>query len=235
MPKILLGIPMSVVVFQANTGSLPSQSYRRQPVIQQLLLSKFEFTSSLQSSAHLFLVLKRHNSVTTMGGDLDLSDPAISETWNQVANSKGAKNWMALYYADGGKKIGVKASGSGGLKELAEVFEDDQVMFGFLRVGAEDRKAVTSTRCKSAMITWIGEGVGIMKKAKVGPQREEIISHLNGIQFFLAASERAEIDMMHMASELLRSGGAHKPTHYIFGPGQEVALTDIGSNFKSYV
>mmetsp|Transcript_25577 Transcript_25577/g.45377 ORF Transcript_25577/g.45377 Transcript_25577/m.45377 type:complete len:86 (-) Transcript_25577:35-292(-) len=85
------------------------------------------------------------------------------------------------------------------------------------------------------MITWIGNGVGIMKKAKVGPQREEIISHLNGIQFFLAASEKQDIDMMHMASELLRSGGAHKPTHYIFGPSQEVALTDIGSNFKTYV
>ena len=40
---------------------------------------------------------------------------------------------------------------------------------------------------------------------------------------------------MHLASELLRSGGAHKPTHYIFGPEQEVALTDIGSNFKTYI
>lgn len=170
-----------------------------------------------------------------MGGSLDLSDPAIMEAWNKVADAKGSINWMVLYYTDGTKKIGVKASGTGGLSELAKVFEDDQVMFGFLRIGAEDRKAVTSTRCKSAMITWIGEGVGIMKKAKVGPQREEIIQHLNGIQFFLAASEKSEIDMMHIASELLRSGGAHKPTHYIFGPGQEVALTDIGSNFKSYV
>jgi hypothetical protein len=62
-----------------------------------------------------------------------------------------------------------------------------------------------------------------MKKAKVGgPQRKEVISHLQGNPFFLAASEMADIDRMHMASELLRTIGAqHKPTHYIiFGPGQ---------------
>ena len=74
-----------------------------------------------------------------------------------------------------------------------------------------------------------------MKKAKVGPQRQELINTIEGIQFFLQASEKADVDMMHLASEIPRSGGAHKPTHYLFGPGQEVALADMGSNFKSYV
>ncbi len=85
------------------------------------------------------------------------------------------------------------------------------------------------------MITWIGEGVGIMKKAKVGPQRQDLINNIQGIQFFLQAAEKSDIDMGNLASEILRSGGAHKPTHYIFGPDQEVALADMGSNFKSYV
>ena len=168
-------------------------------------------------------------------GSLDLSDDAIEETWNQVADMKEDTNWMALNYVDGKKKIGVKASGNGGLAELSEQFDDDEVTFGFLRIAAEDRKAVTSARSKTAMITWIGENVGVVKKAKAGPQRQEVINKLNGIQFFIAASEKADIDKMHLASELLRSGGAHKPTHYIFGPEQEVALTDIGSNFKTYI
>lgn len=166
-------------------------------------------------------------------GNLDLTDEAIDTTWNDVCNDGGI-NWMALNYVEK-KKLGVKASGTGGLSELSDQFEDDQVMFGFLRVAAEDRKAVTSSRSKTALITWIGPSVGIMKKANVGPQRQELINKLQGIQFFVAASEKADIDMMHLASELLRSGGAHKPTHYIFGPDQEVALADIGSNFKSYV
>mmetsp|Transcript_12965 Transcript_12965/g.28420 ORF Transcript_12965/g.28420 Transcript_12965/m.28420 type:complete len:168 (+) Transcript_12965:95-598(+) len=165
---------------------------------------------------------------------LDVSDPAIQETWEKMANPSESLNWFMLNYVDK-SKLQVKSSGDGGLAELAGKFEDDQVMFGFLKVGAEDRKAVTSTRQKLCMITWIGEGVGIMKKAKVGPQRQELINSIQGIQFFLQASEQSDVDMGHLASEILRSGGAHKPTHYIFGPGQEVALADMGSNFKTYV
>ena len=55
-------------------------------------------------------------------GSLDLSDDAIDQTWNQVADMKEDTNWMALNYVDGKKKIGVKASGNGGLAELSEQF-----------------------------------------------------------------------------------------------------------------
>ena len=58
------------------------------------------------------------------------------------------------------------------------------------------------------MITWIGQNVGIMKKAKVGPQREELIRILPGLQFFLGASEQEEVDMKHLAARLLAAGGA---------------------------
>ena len=60
------------------------------------------------------------------------------------------------------------------------------------------------------MITWIGPNVGIMKKAKVGPQREELISILPGLQFFLGASEQDEVDMTHLAARLLAAGGAYE-------------------------
>jgi hypothetical protein len=166
-------------------------------------------------------------------GTIDLSDAKILATWEQVAGTKDETNWMVLGYE--GTKICVVKFGKGGLSEMTAVLQDDQVMYGILRVGAEDRKeGLTSVRSKTMMITWIGGSVGIMKKAKVGPQRQELINHIQGIQFFIPASEQSDVDMMHIASELLRSGGAHKPTHYLFGPGQEVALTDL-NNFKSYV
>lgn len=162
-----------------------------------------------------------------------LSLKNIQATWEKLADVNNEMNWFVLNYS-GPTKLQVLSSGNGGLKELAEQFQPDQVMFGFLKVGAEDRKAVTSSRQKLALITWTGENVGIMKKAKVGPQRQDLINEIQGIQFFMQASEPTDVDMMHMASEILRSGGAHKPTHYIFGPGQEVALSDM-SNFKTYV
>jgi len=62
-----------------------------------------------------------------------------------MANPSESLNWFMLNYVDK-SKLQVKSSGDGGLAELAGKFEDDQVMFGFLKVGAEDRKAVTSVR-----------------------------------------------------------------------------------------
>lgn len=54
-------------------------------------------------------------------------------------------NWFTLIY-EGKATLKVGGSGTGGLQELAEQFKDDEAMFGFLKVGAEDRKAVTSVR-----------------------------------------------------------------------------------------
>lgn len=54
-------------------------------------------------------------------------------------------NWFTLVY-EGKSTLKVGGSGTGGLQELAEQFKDDEAMFGFLKVGAEDRKAVTSVR-----------------------------------------------------------------------------------------
>jgi hypothetical protein len=60
---------------------------------------------------------------------------------------------------------------------MSGFFKNDEIMFGILQVGAVDRKeALTSVRCKSMM--------AIMKKAKVGPQRQEVINHIQGIHFF---------------------------------------------------
>jgi hypothetical protein len=95
-----------------------------------------------------------------------------------------------------------------------------------------NRLSVTSL--EFMLITWIGPAVGIMTKARVGPQREELITILPGLQFFMGASEHEDVDRMNIAAKLLASGGAHKPTHYIFGPDQEVALTDM-SIFKTYI
>ena len=139
--------------------------------------------------------------------NVDLSDPAIADTWKALGEKGAVENWMLLNFVDK-KKLQVLSKGKGGLSELKEQLKDDEVMFAILRVGAEDRKeALTSIRQKFMMITWIGPNVGIMKKAKVGPQREELINMLPGLQFFLGASELEEVDMTHLAARLLAAGG----------------------------
>lgn len=139
--------------------------------------------------------------------NIDLSDENIDDTWKALGEKGAVENWMLLNFVDK-TKLQVVSKGKGGLAELKEQLKDDEVMFAILRVGAEDRKeSLTSTRQKFMMITWIGPSVGIMKKAKVGPQREELIRILPGLQFFLGASELEEVDMQNLAARLLAAGG----------------------------
>ena len=84
---------------------------------------------------------------------IDLSDENIVESWNALANDQkknATDNWMLLNFVAGTKnKLQVLSKGTGGLAELKEQLKDDEVMFGILRVGAEDRKEqLTSVRQK---------------------------------------------------------------------------------------
>ena len=79
---------------------------------------------------------------------LDLSDSKIVHTWNALGEKNAVDNWMLLNFIDK-TKLQVLNKGKGGLAELKTQLADDQVMFGILRVGAEDRKeALTSVRQK---------------------------------------------------------------------------------------
>ena len=79
---------------------------------------------------------------------IDLSDSKIVDTWNALGEKNAVDNWMLLNFVDK-NKLQVLSKGKGGLAELKQQLQDDQVMFGILRVGAEDRKeALTSVRQK---------------------------------------------------------------------------------------
>ena len=74
---------------------------------------------------------------------LYLPDCRYSMNRTEFSGLKEDMNWFTLVY-EGKSTLKVGGSGTGGLQELAEQLKDDEAMFGFLKVGAEDRKAVTS-------------------------------------------------------------------------------------------
>jgi Cofilin/tropomyosin-type actin-binding protein len=65
----------------------------------------------------------------------------------------------------------VKAQGNGGLDELKEQLEDDQVHYGYLRVTSGDSE---SKRAKFVFISWVGERVGPLKRAKVSVHKASV-------------------------------------------------------------
>lgn len=72
---------------------------------------------------------------------------------------------------EGNSKIVVKGSGTGGLDELKGSLEDDQVHYGYLRVTSGDSE---SKRSKFVFISWVGEKVGPLKRAKVSVHKASV-------------------------------------------------------------
>jgi len=158
-----------------------------------------------------------------MSKDLDVSNPELAAAWKEVSEVKSDKNWV-LFHIEGGKTLSLSGVGSGGYSELVGQFDPSKVHFGALKiVGKDVRKNVESLRNKFAFFTYIGDDVSVIQKAKVSvlrPFAEKIFTGYH-VRFDLSGN-LANFTKEAIVSELLRSGGAHTPTHYVFGPGDEI-------------
>ena len=76
--------------------------------------------------------------------NVDLSDPAIADTWKALGEKGAVENWMLLNFVDK-KKLQVLSKGKGGLSELKEQLKESL---------KEDFQATTPaprrTRCTSS-------------------------------------------------------------------------------------
>jgi len=147
-------------------------------------------------------------------------------SWKTVSAQGGAAGLWVI--AD--EKGEEKASGSG-LGQLVSFLDqaETQVLFVAFRVaGVDAQENVTSTRPKIVRINWVGAKVPAMKKMGALAGKSTISGMWNGIAVEVEANKPSELSMNTIAVELLRSGGAHKPTKYDFGDG-EIALSDVGN------
>jgi len=166
-----------------------------------------------------------------MSSNLDFSDPAIKPAFDTLKDMKSPVNYLVLGIVGKSNKLEVKATGEEGLSSLAASLTDDGVAFALLRViGADVQANVTSNREKWVYISWIGTKVGVMQRAKVGMQSKAAQAYFTGVSLavVLDANTQEDLQLEGLAKRLLACGGAHKPTKYVFGPGQEYSLVDSG-------
>ena len=89
---------------------------------------------------------------------IDLSDPAILESWSQVTGPE-SENWVLLHLPTTNVASFYKKGTT--VEELLSVgFDDDNVYFGAVRVTIE-------SQTKYFKFSFIGTNVSGMKKAKV--------------------------------------------------------------------
>jgi len=159
--------------------------------------------------------------------DVDFSDEALKKAQVAVGDAKDPHNWVAYGFVGKSNKLEVAGTGESGLSELVGALADDRVMFIILKVvGADVHQALTSNRDKFIVINWIGKSVPVMQRAKVSIQSKCFASWVTGVAIAgsFDISSKDDLTMEAMAKRLLAAGGAHKPTKYVFGPGQEIDI-----------
>lgn len=106
-----------------------------------------------------------------MSGAVDLSTYGkdIKRAYETILDPSSSQDWVLFSYSQNTLKV--LRSGSGGLEELQDEFEDSKMQYAFCRVNDNDLP-------KYVFISWCGEGVPVLKKAMMPSHLDQIRSVL---------------------------------------------------------
>jgi len=139
--------------------------------------------------------------------EVNLSDSAISEAYQDVRSDKTATNWLLInYVSERADTLKLTATGEGGLNELTTKLKAEDCGFAYARVEYANDKE--SKRVKFVLITWIGSKVGVMRKAKVSVHAAPVKRLLSSYSIDVSAGEQNEVDEEHIVTRLRKAGGA---------------------------
>ncbi|KAI0258286.1 ADF-like domain-containing protein [Gloeopeniophorella convolvens] len=137
----------------------------------------------------------------------DVTDPKISEAYEDVRSSKSDTNWALIDYEnDRSDKLLVTETGTGGLAELQEKLDPARASFAYVRVTYSNDKE--SQREKFILVTWIGSGCKIMRKAKISVHAADIKSVFRAYSIDVAAREKDDLKEEPIVVRLRKAGGA---------------------------
>jgi len=137
----------------------------------------------------------------------DVSDSKIDEAYQDVRSDNSATNWLLLNYeSDRSDKLVLTATGEGGLEELREHLDDSKASFAYARIQYANDKE--SKREKFVLITWIGSGCKVMRKAKMSVHGENVKAVLRAYSLDVSAQEKDDLGEEPIVKRLRKAGGA---------------------------
>eukprot|EP01119_Soliformovum_irregulare_P015231 TRINITY_DN4261_c0_g2_i1.p1 TRINITY_DN4261_c0_g2~~TRINITY_DN4261_c0_g2_i1.p1 ORF type:complete len:147 (-),score=39.13 TRINITY_DN4261_c0_g2_i1:142-582(-) len=134
----------------------------------------------------------------------DVSDPAIAESYNDVRDDKSETNW-ALYGYEGNNKLVFVEKGAGGIAELKEKFNPDQAQYAFVRIISGDTE---SRRAKFVFISWCGENVSALKRAKMSVHKASVKTVVRDFAVEIHATTPEEVSEEEVNTKVRKAGGA---------------------------
>jgi len=138
----------------------------------------------------------------------DVKDPKIAEAYEKVRKNDDETMWLLCDYAsDKSDALTLTKTGTGGLDEFAASLEPQRASYGYVRVKyANDDH---SFREKFILVIWIGEGVKVMRRAKVSVHTSDVKHVLRAFSIEVSASNPGDLKEDEIVQRLRRAGGAN--------------------------
>jgi len=139
----------------------------------------------------------------------EIQKEQIAEACEDVRDNQTKTTWALLSYD--GNAIVLAGTGSD-FDEFKSKFNDDERLFGFLRMTIGEEASFKNTRAKFVLITWIGSNVGALKRAKVSTDKSLVKSVIKNFAIEIQPSDISELNESQIKSLLLKAGGANYGT-----------------------
>ncbi|XP_043937404.1 coactosin-like protein [Protopterus annectens] len=128
---------------------------------------------------------------------------ACREVYNLVRDDASEVNWATFKY-DGTVIVPGKHGADFG--DFKDEFTDDCRMFAFVRITTGD---AMSKRAKFAFITWIGENVSGLQRAKIGPDKSLLKEVVQTFAKEFLINDPRDLEEDFLRAELKKAGGAN--------------------------
>ncbi|XP_030045331.1 coactosin-like protein [Microcaecilia unicolor] len=128
---------------------------------------------------------------------------ACREAYNLVRDDASGISWVTFKYS--GSTIVPGDQGSE-YQEFINTCTDDIRLYAYVRFTTGD---AMSKRAKFVLITWIGEDVGGLQRAKIGTDKTLVKEVVQSFAKELVITDHKELDEDYIKNELKKAGGAN--------------------------
>eukprot|EP01104_Vermistella_antarctica_P012437 TRINITY_DN3598_c0_g2_i1.p1 TRINITY_DN3598_c0_g2~~TRINITY_DN3598_c0_g2_i1.p1 ORF type:complete len:564 (-),score=165.66 TRINITY_DN3598_c0_g2_i1:164-1855(-) len=128
---------------------------------------------------------------STTRGDLEFDDvDSIKSVLADLRSDACETDFVLFSYVGNSNVFGAAVSGSGGVEELKGHLQDDGISYGIVRV---TEQIDNSTTVKFVMISWVGEKVRLIRKAKITTHIGRIHEVLGQYHTDLPVSDKTDL------------------------------------------
>ncbi|XP_054275332.1 coactosin-like protein [Macrosteles quadrilineatus] len=135
-----------------------------------------------------------------------IDSEAIQKAYNEVRDDTSETNWLVLKY--NGERIVCSGKGTS-FERFKDEFGENDRAYGYIRVQMGDEM---SKRQKFLLLTWVGEDVGVIKRAKMSTDKALVKNILSNFAVELQLENKSEFDINFFKDQLNKAGGANYGT-----------------------